>query len=155
HSQGVVHRDIKPDNVLLSGGSAVVTDFGVAKAVSAARERSTPSGGTLTMLGTSLGTPAYMAPEQTAGDPSTDHRADIYSFGAMAFELLTGAPPFAGRAPAAMLVAQMTEVPPPVSNGRTDVPAPLADLVRACLEKDPSARPQTATALTEALDLSL
>jgi eukaryotic-like serine/threonine-protein kinase len=155
HGQGIVHRDIKPDNVLISGGSAVVTDFGVAKAVSAARERTTTGGGTLTMLGTSLGTPAYMAPEQTAGDPSTDHRADIYSFGAMAFELFTGMPPFAGRAPAAMLVAQMTEAPPLISQSRADAPAPLVELVRACLEKDPSARPPSAAALTEMLDLAL
>src|SRR5687767_12203298 len=86
HERGVVHRDIKPDNVLLSGGTAVVTDFGIAKAISAARAPS--EGGTLTQLGTSIGTPAYMAPEQAAGDPNVDHRADIYSLGIMAFEML-------------------------------------------------------------------
>ena len=76
HQRGVVHRDIKPDNVLLSGGTAVVTDFGIAKAISAARTQA-GAGATLTQVGTSIGTPAYMAPEQAAGDPGIDHRADI------------------------------------------------------------------------------
>ena len=83
HERGVVHRDIKPDNVLLSGGTAVVTDFGIAKAISAAREQT--EGNTLTQMGTSIGTPAYMSPEQAAGDPTVDHRADVYSLGCMAY----------------------------------------------------------------------
>jgi serine/threonine-protein kinase len=82
HARGVVHRDIKPDNILLSGRTAVVADFGIAKAIAAAQQR--PVGATLTQLGTAVGTPAYMAPEQAAGDPATDHRADIYAFGCMA-----------------------------------------------------------------------
>lgn len=155
HAQGIVHRDIKPDNVLLSGGVSMVTDFGVAKAISSARERPAPTGGTLTMLGTSLGTPTYMAPEQTAGDPATDHRADIYSFGIMAYEVLVGTPPFAGRSPAAMLAAQMAEVPPPVSASRADAPVPLVDLIARCLEKDPAQRPQTAAEIVQALDQAL
>src|SRR5438477_3496985 len=88
HAHGVVHRDIKPDNVLLSGGTAVVTDFGIAKAISAAR--TSAPGATLTQVGTSIGTPAYMAPEQAAGDANVDHRADVYALGAMAYELLVG-----------------------------------------------------------------
>jgi serine/threonine-protein kinase len=92
HEQGVVHRDIKPDNVLLSGGTAVVTDFGIAKAISASRTAS--GGATLTQVGTSIGTPAYMSPEQAAGEPDVDHRADIYAFGCMAYELIAGRPPF-------------------------------------------------------------
>src|SRR5678809_1546038 len=95
HQRGVVHRDIKPDNVLISGGTAVVTDFGIAKAISVARTGS--GAATLTQVGTSIGTPAYMAPEQAAGDANIDHRADIYALGAMSYELLCGQPVFAGR----------------------------------------------------------
>ena len=87
HEHGVVHRDIKPDNVLIAGGAAAVTDFGIAKALSSSR---TFGGENLTRVGNSLGTPAYMAPEQVAADPNADHRIDIYSFGAMAYELLSG-----------------------------------------------------------------
>lgn len=88
HRPGVVHRDIKPDNILLSEGTAVVTDFGIAKAISASRTESSKD--TLTQAGMSIGTPAYMAPEQAAGDPAIDHRADIYALGATVYELLTG-----------------------------------------------------------------
>lgn len=150
HGRGLVHRDIKPDNILLTGGSAVVTDFGIAKAVSAAR-----TGGhhaTLTQIGTSIGTPAYMSPEQAAGDPDVDHRADIYSFGCTAYELLTGQIPFANRSPQRMLAGHMTEVPRAVRELRRDCPAGLADVVMRCLAKDPSARPQTTAALRAALE---
>jgi tRNA A-37 threonylcarbamoyl transferase component Bud32/tetratricopeptide (TPR) repeat protein len=150
HDRSVVHRDIKPDNVLLSGGTAVVTDFGIAKAISAARtERES---GTLTQLGTSLGTPAYMSPEQAAGDPMVDHRADIYSLGCMAYELLTGKPPFADRAPARMLAAHISEAPVPVAALRPDVPPALDQLVMRCLEKDPALRPQSGSELVQTLE---
>jgi eukaryotic-like serine/threonine-protein kinase len=151
HERGVVHRDIKPDNVLLTGGSAVVTDFGIAKALSAARTESMPAG-TLTQMGTSLGTPAYMAPEQAAADPAMDHRADIYAFGATAFELLTGHPPFHGLSPQKMLAAHMGEQPPAVAALRPDTPPLLAELVMRCLEKDPARRPQSASDLARVLE---
>ena len=150
HEHGIVHRDIKPDNVLLSGGTAVVTDFGIAKALSDSRTGS--SGATLTALGTSIGTPSYMAPEQAAGDPDIDHRADIYAFGCMAFELLTGKPPFHGRTPSRILGAHMGEAPPQLSELRPDAPAALNDLVMRCLAKDPGGRPQTAAEIIAALN---
>ncbi|HET6680141.1 MAG TPA: protein kinase, partial [Gemmatimonadaceae bacterium] len=150
HRQGVVHRDIKPDNVLLSEGTAVVTDFGIAKAISASR--TAHSDATLTQLGTSIGTPAYMAPEQAAGDADIDQRADIYSLGALAYELLAGQPVFAGRTPQRMLAAHMSEMPRAITELRVDVPQQLADLVMRCLAKDPDDRPTTATDITRALE---
>ena len=150
HERSIVHRDIKPDNVLLSGGTAVVTDFGIAKAISAARTEQ--ESGTLTQLGTSLGTPAYMSPEQAAGDPLVDHRADLYSLGCMAYELLTGKPPFADRAPARMLAAHISEMPVQVAALRPDVPPALDQLVMQCLEKDPSARPQSGSEVVQVLE---
>ncbi|HET8624427.1 MAG TPA: protein kinase, partial [Gemmatimonadales bacterium] len=152
HGHGIVHRDIKPDNVLLSSGSATVTDFGIAKAINAARGGS-ENQATLTQIGTSIGTPAYMAPEQAAGDRGTDHRADIYAFGAMAFELLAGHPPFQASTPARMLAAQLTEAPRDIRALRPDTPAQLADLVMACLAKDPAQRPQQAIDLLRVLDM--
>ncbi len=134
HERGIVHRDIKPDNVLVTGGSATVTDFGIAKAISASRTAA--PGSTLTQVGTSIGTPAYMSPEQAAGDPDTDHRADIYSFGCVAYELLAGRPPFVESSPRKLLAAQMGERPKPIAELRPDTPANLADLTMRCLEKD-------------------
>ena len=151
HEQGVVHRDIKPDNVLLTRGSAVVTDFGIAKALSASRLESSQSA-TLTALGTSLGTPAYMAPEQSAGDPSTNHRADLYAFGCMAYELLCGEQPFHGRTPHKLMAAHMAEKPRPIAERRLDTPPALADLVMQCLEKEPDHRPQSAADVARVLD---
>ncbi|HEY3934882.1 MAG TPA: serine/threonine-protein kinase [Gemmatimonadales bacterium] len=153
HARGVVHRDIKPDNVLLSGGAAVVTDFGIAKAISASRTDA--PGGTLTQLGTSIGTPAYMAPEQVAGDPNLDHRVDLYALGCMAFELLSGQQPFANRTPQKMLAAHLSEAPPSVQQMRPDTPPALATLVNQLMAKDPGDRPQSATDVLRALDAAV
>ena len=133
HDQGVVHRDIKPENVLLSEGTAVVTDFGIAKAMAAAKTQA--PGGTLTQIGTSLGTPAYMAPEQAAGD-DVDGRADIYAWAVMAYELLAGAHPFASRVTAQQLMAaHIAEAPHELTHANPQSPPMLAALVMQCLRK--------------------
>jgi tRNA A-37 threonylcarbamoyl transferase component Bud32/tetratricopeptide (TPR) repeat protein len=139
HRHGVVHRDIKPENVLLADDEAQVTDFGIAKALSASAE-----GGTLTSVGLAIGTPAYMAPEQASADPSIDHRADLYSLGVVAYEMLAGHPPFAGRTPIQLLGAHATESPVPLSALRPGVPSQLADAVMRLLAKRPADRPQSA-----------
>ena len=156
HERGVVHRDIKPDNVLITGGTAVVTDFGIAKALSASRtsENPTATRGSLTQIGMSIGTPVYMAPEQAAADPNTDARADLYSFGCMAYELLAGRPPFAGMPPQKLLAAHMGDRPQNIAQLRLDTPPLLADLVMQCLEKDPAKRPQSAADVVRALELA-
>ena len=150
HERGIVHRDIKPDNVLLTSGTATVTDFGIAKALSVSR--GDMPNADVTQVGISIGTPTYMAPEQAAADPSADHRADIYSFGCMAYELLAGQPPFTGMSPRKLMAAHAAEVPRKVTDLRADVPRPLADLVMQCLEKDPDQRPQTAAGLVRTLE---
>ena len=157
HAEHVVHRDIKPENILLSGGAAVVTDFGIAKAIDVSRTqdgaRTDALNFTLTRAGTSLGTPAYMSPEQVAGDPRSDHRVDIYAWGLVAWELLAGRHPFAGKPSVqAIVVAQMSETPPPLVTVRSDVPTALSDLVQRCLQKDPDLRPASATEILASLD---
>jgi hypothetical protein len=152
HAHGVVHRDIKPANVLLSGGTAVVTDFGIAKALSAALDDAHQEALTLTGIG--IGTPAYMAPEQAAGDPNLDHRADFYALGCLAYELFTGVPPFRGRSHE-VVAAHFRDVPPSLTAARPDLPPAVAALVARCLEKDPARRPQSATEILNALDASV
>ncbi|MBI3981393.1 MAG: protein kinase [Gemmatimonadetes bacterium] len=151
HRHGVVHRDIKPDNVLLSEGHAVVTDFGVAKAVSEA----TGSGMSLTSLGVALGTPAYMAPEQAVADPHVDHRADIYAVGILAYEMVCGRLPFSAGTPQALLAAHVTEAPEPATRHRTTVPEALNALIMRCLEKKAADRWQRAEELLPHLDAVL
>jgi len=148
HRHGVVHRDVKPENILLSDGDALVADFGVAKALAAAGSES----GAVTSAGIALGTPAYMAPEQVAADPNVDHRADLYSLGVVGYEMLSGQPPFSGRPVHAVLAAHATEAAEPIAKRRSQVPLALAALVMRCLEKQAADRPQTADEVLEALD---
>jgi len=143
-----VHRDIKPDNVLISHRHAVVTDFGVAKAVAASSGSST-----LTSLGVALGTPAYMAPEQAAADPHVDHRADIYATGVLAYEMLAGRLPFSASTPQQMLAAHVTLAPDPLAAHRSTVPPGLSALIMRCLSKKPADRPQSAIELVQLLDV--
>jgi len=153
HAEHVVHRDIKPENILLSGGAAVVTDFGIAKAIVASRTLDAGSTTGITMAGVSLGTPAYMAPEQALGDPGTDQRADIYAWGVVAWELLGGAHPFAERKTMqALITAHVTEKPPSLTERRPEVPPALAALVMRCLEKNPENRPQSASELLASVE---
>ena len=151
HEHGVVHRDIKPDNVLLTGNHAVVADFGVAKALTA----STNPGSSLTSLGVALGTPAYMSPEQAAADPSTDHRADLYGVGAMAYEMLTGQQVFSARSPQAMLAAHATQKPEPIDARRPAVPRELSSLIMRSLEKHAADRPQSAAEMLAELEAAV
>ena len=149
HRSGVVHRDIKPANVLLADEYALVMDFGVAKALRASVVGDSTD--TLTLEGSTLGTPAYMSPEQVVADPATDHRTDIYSFGVLAYEVLTASPPFVGRSPQALMAANATLTPEVISLRRPVLPAWLANLVMSCLEKHPADRPQTAADIVRIL----
>lgn len=135
HGQGLVHRDIKPENVLVSGRSALVTDFGIARVL--ATEGSTE--GQLTAVGVPIGTPTYMSPEQALGEAGIDHRSDIYSVGVLAYELLTGQPPFSGPA-LRLLTAHLTEVPQEIAERQPAVPARMASIVMRCLAKKPEER---------------
>jgi serine/threonine-protein kinase len=147
HAAGVVHRDIKPDNVLLSGRHALVADFGVAKAISESTGRNL-----VTTIGVALGTPAYMAPEQAAADPHVDHRADIYAIGVLGYEMLTGEPPFVRRTPQEVLAAHVTEPAPAVSVRRQSVPPALDALIAKCLLKQPGDRYQSAEDVVSELE---
>src|SRR2546426_599473 len=135
HDEGVVHRDIKPENVLIAHGVAVVTDFGIAKAIDAARVDRTGSG--ITQLGTALGTPAYMAPEQAAGETNVDRRADLYAWGVLAYECLTRTHPFAdSKTTRALITAHLVAEPTHIAE-RASVTGSVADIVMRCLAKDP------------------
>jgi len=147
HAAGVIHRDIKPANILRSGTYALVTDFGVAKALNA----SMPASG-MTATGMAIGTPAYMAPEQLAGDQTADHRIDIYALGLLAYELLNGRSPYAATTPKKVLVAVLTQDLPPLITVRPDVPRGLSEIVMSCLAKEPEDRPATARDLLNELD---
>lgn len=148
HGRSVVHRDIKPDNILLDRetGRAMVTDFGIARAVS------DTDGSRLTATGMAIGTPAYMSPEQAAGEREIDGRSDLYALGVVAYQMLTGTPPFAASSTPAMLVKHLTERPQPVRARRADVPEELERIIMVLLEKDPANRLPSAGALVAALE---
>ncbi len=144
HSNGIVHRDIKPENILLSGGAATVTDFGVAKALAVSKHVAPAE--TLTGVGLSLGTPAYMSPEQAVGD-EVDARSDLYSWGVVAYEMITGKHPFARcKTFQQLVIAHVNEKPAPLTNASEFSPA-LRKAVMQCLAKNPEARPTSADAL--------
>ena len=147
HERGVVHRDIKPDNILIDQGSGrpMVTDFGIARAISDGDSR-------LTATGIAIGTPTYMSPEQAAGDREIDGRTDLYALGVVAYQMLTGQPPFTAGSTPAILVKHLSERPIPVEQRRADVPRELSRIVMTCLEKDPAARFPSAGAMVAALD---
>ena len=149
HAHGVLHRDIKPANILLESGHAVVADFGIARAFQAA------GGDRLTQAGMTVGTPAYMSPEQAAGEAELDGRSDLYALGCVLYEMLTGAPPFAGPSAASVLSRHLTAVAPPVSAARPDVPAGVDAIVARLLAKDPDRRFPGAPELIPALDEAL
>ncbi len=156
HAEGVIHRDIKPDNILLSGGTAVVTDFGIAKAISAARTQDVDAwrgnDGTLTQAGSSIGTPAYMAPEQAVGE-GVSNRSDLYSWGVVAYELLSGAHPFAGKTGTTQLIAaHIAETPRPLAERNGEIPRDVAELVMQTLAKNPVDRPESAGVLLTRLN---
>jgi len=148
HGRGVIHRDIKPDNILLAGddGRALVTDFGIARAVDET------TGTRLTATGVAIGTPAYMSPEQCAGDRTIDGRSDLYALGVVGYQMLSGAPPFTGSSTPALLVKQISEAPVPLRDRRSDVPEGLARVIMKLLAKAPNDRFADANALVAALD---
>jgi len=147
HRQGIVHRDIKPENILLHDGHALVTDFGIARAIS----RSMPVS-TLTTVGVTLGTPLYMSPEQGDPDREIDGRSDIYSLGCVLYEMLVGDPPFRGRTGAAIVVRHLRDPVPRPSALRPEVPETLDDVVARTLAKEPANRFASGGDLARALD---
>jgi eukaryotic-like serine/threonine-protein kinase len=147
HERGVIHRDIKPDNILIDSqsGRPMVTDFGIARAVSEGDSR-------LTATGIAIGTPTYMSPEQAAGERTIDGRSDLYSLGVLGYQMLTGEPPFIANSTPAILVKHISETPTPVEQRRSDVPPDLARVIMTLLEKDPTDRLPSASAVVVALD---
>jgi serine/threonine-protein kinase len=147
HERGVVHRDIKPDNILIDQGSGrpMVTDFGIARAISDGDSR-------LTATGIAIGTPTYMSPEQAAGERTIDGRSDLYSLGIVGYQMLTGEPPFIANSTPAILVKHISERPIPVEQRRADVPQDLGAIVMRLLEKDPVDRFANASVVVTALD---
>ncbi|MBL0173311.1 MAG: protein kinase [Gemmatimonadaceae bacterium] len=146
HRAGIVHRDIKPENILLSQRHALVADFGVAKAL-----ETSAYVGVHTTVGLALGTPTYMAPEQALGDPTMDHRVDLYALGVIGYEMLAGQPPFTGPTMQSVVNAHLTQPPRPISELRAETPSELHRLVMQLLSKEPTDRPAGADAVRDTL----
>lgn len=156
HAEGIVHRDIKPENVMFFHGQAVVLDFGIGKAlISASTTETEAEIMRITQVGMSLGTPTYVAPEQAAGDPALDHRADLYALGVVAYEMITGHPPFASRSPQAVIEAHALQIPDPIATKRPDVPKHLASIVMRTLAKRPADRPSSGEEIAKAVSLAV
>jgi Protein kinase domain len=145
HSRGVIHRDVKPENILIENEHAVVADFGIARAVT------TAGGGSLTQTGIAIGTPAYMSPEQSAGEREIDGRSDVYALGCVAYEMLAGQPPFTGPTAASVVHQHLVAEPRPVTQLRAAAPTPVSDALRRALAKNPADRFATPTAFAGAL----
>src|SRR2546426_1779713 len=147
HAEGVIHRDVKPENILLQGGHAVLTDFGVARALAESR-----SGGRLTDTGLALGTPGYMSPEQAAGERHVDARADVYALAVVGYEMLAGFPPFAGPTAQALIAAHLTATPKPLTDARPEAPLAVVNAIARALAKDPNARLRTAAEFRDSVE---
>jgi tRNA A-37 threonylcarbamoyl transferase component Bud32/tetratricopeptide (TPR) repeat protein len=145
HRRGVIHRDVKPENVMVGDDCVLLADFGVARPLDTDRDSQ------LTGVGVMVGTPMYMAPEQASAEGPVDHRADLYALGVLAYELLAGIPPFTGLELAPLLVAHAIRDPQPLTTLRPEIPAALADIVARCLRKNPADRWSSADALAQAL----
>src|SRR6185503_19924548 len=150
HRQGIVHRDIKPENLLLHDGHALVTDFGIARAVT-----QSTGAATLTHIGVTLGTPAYMSPEQGAGESNTDGRADVYSLGCVLYEILTGAPPYQAASAAALIAKHFTAPIPHLRERRREVPIAMDEAMGRALAKEPAGRFVSASEFSATLDAAL
>lgn len=148
HANEIVHRDVKPENILLSGAHAMVADFGIARAV---HEAGGEKWETLTDSGVAIGTPAYMSPEQTAGDRELDGRSDIYSLGCVVYEMLAGAPPFVGPDGEVMIARRFTDAPPVLREVREDVPLAVDEAVQRALAPEPAERFANALEFTDAI----
>ena len=147
HAHGVLHRDVKPENIMLSGRNAVVADFGIARALQTAGDDDARA----THAGILIGTPAYMSPEQAAGQTDVDERSDVYSLGAVVYEMLTGQPPFSGGSAGVIIGKRFTEPPPSPRARRADVPEALDALVRRAMARDRADRYASAAELGDAI----
>ncbi|MFL5490424.1 MAG: serine/threonine-protein kinase, partial [Gemmatimonadales bacterium] len=149
HRHGIVHRDLKPENIMLASRHALVMDFGVAKALAESQDYANE---TLTAMGLALGTPAYMSPEQAAGQANVDARSDLYAVGVLGYEMLSGKPPFTGPTPQAILASQVTQTPAALDQMRPELPPDLAGIIMRSLEKDPEHRWSSAEEMLSRLE---